>query len=162
MNIVVIGLGSMGKRRIRLIKAIYPQYDIAGVDSNIERVQAVEKEYQISCMISVPLLFEGIQKNIIKEIQKQGKYNKFKVGLRLSSMLMKLGIDKRKEIFADIHRTLGGNVRLLVSGGAELSPDVQKWYNSIGLLLTQGYGATETAPIVSAGYPPLELGRSAA
>lgn len=112
------------------------------------------KEYQISCMISVPLLFEGIQKNIIKEIQKQGKYNKFKVGLRLSSMLMKLGIDKRKEIFADIHRTLGGNVRLLVSGGAELSPDVQKWYNSIGLLLTQGYGTTETAPIVSAGYPP--------
>ena len=49
MNIVVIGLGSMGKRRIRLIKAIYPQYDITGVDSNIERVQAVEKEYQISC-----------------------------------------------------------------------------------------------------------------
>lgn len=53
MNIVVIGLGSMGKRRIRLIKAIYPQYDIIGVDSNIERVQAVEKEYQIFCFKSI-------------------------------------------------------------------------------------------------------------
>ncbi len=112
------------------------------------------KEYQISCMISVPLLFEGIQKNIIKEIQKQGKYNIFRAGLRLSSMLMKIGIDKRKEIFKDIHRSLGGNVRLFVSGGAELSKDVQKWYNNIGILLTQGYGATETSPIVAAGYPP--------
>ncbi len=112
------------------------------------------KEYQISCMISVPLLYEGIQKNIIKEVQKAGKYNKFKVGLRLSSMMMKIGIDKRKEIFADIHRSLGGNVRLFVSGGAELSADVQKWYNSIGITLTQGYGATETSPIIAAGYPP--------
>ena len=112
------------------------------------------KEYQISAMISVPLLFEGIQRNIIKEIKKQGKYNKFKVGLRLSSMLMKVGVDKRKDIFSDIHRSLGGHLRLLVSGGAELSKDVQKWYNNIGITLTQGYGATETSPIVSAGYPP--------
>lgn len=95
------------------------------------------KEYQISYMISVPLLYEGIQKTIIKEIQKQGKYKIFKVGLRLSSMLMKLGIDKRKEIFKDIHRSLGGNIKLFVSGGAELSPEVQKWYNSIGITLTQ-------------------------
>lgn len=48
------------------------------------------KEYQISCMISVPLLYEGIQKKIINEIKKQGKYKMFKVGLRLSSMLMRL------------------------------------------------------------------------
>ncbi len=112
------------------------------------------KEYQISCMISVPLLFESIYKNIIKEIEKKGKYRAFKAGLRLSSILMKLGIDKRKEIFEDIHQSLGGNVRLLVSGGAELSKDVQKWYNDVGLLLTQGYGASETSPIVAAGYPP--------
>lgn len=112
------------------------------------------KEYQISCMISVPLLFESIYKNIIKEIKKQGKYRTFKTGLRLSSILMKIGIDKRREIFKDIHQSLGGNVRFLVSGGAELSKDVQKWYNNIGIFLAQGYGATETSPIVSAGYPP--------
>lgn len=112
------------------------------------------KEYQITAMISVPLLYEGIQKNIIKEVKKQGKYNVFRAGLRLSSMLMKIGIDKRREIFKDIHRSLGGHVRLFVSGGAELSKEVQKWYNNIGILLTQGYGATETSPIVAAGYPP--------
>lgn len=64
------------------------------------------KEYKVTMMISVPLLFEGIQKAILREIKKRGKERIFKIGLRLSRMLMKVGIDKRKEIFSDIHKQL--------------------------------------------------------
>lgn len=53
MKIIVIGLGSMGKRRIRLIKRVYPQYTLIGIDSNPERVKMVEKEYQIACYESI-------------------------------------------------------------------------------------------------------------
>lgn len=53
MKIIVIGLGSMGKRRIRLIRSIYPEYTLMGIDSNHERMEAVEKEYQITCYESI-------------------------------------------------------------------------------------------------------------
>ncbi|MCM1534385.1 MAG: Gfo/Idh/MocA family oxidoreductase [Clostridium sp.] len=49
MKIVVIGLGSMGKRRIRLLKQMYPDLSLVGVDSNEERMQAVSQEYGILC-----------------------------------------------------------------------------------------------------------------
>ncbi len=53
MNICVIGLGSMGKRRIRLLKEINPEFVIIGIDSNIERVKNVSEEYHIVCQSSL-------------------------------------------------------------------------------------------------------------
>lgn len=50
MNILVIGLGSMGRRRIRLMKAMNPEYHIIGVDSNADRAGKVAEEYQITCV----------------------------------------------------------------------------------------------------------------
>ena len=110
------------------------------------------KEYKVTCMISVPLLYGGIQTAVLRNIKKRGKEKSFKVGLHMASLLNKVGFDKRKEIFRDLHNSLGGSVRLLISGGAELSKDLQKWYNNVGLFLGQGYGATETGPIISAEY----------
>lgn len=53
MNILVIGLGSMGRRRVRLIKAMNPEYLIIGVDSNTDRAGKVAEEYQITCVPSM-------------------------------------------------------------------------------------------------------------
>ncbi len=53
MNIVVIGLGSMGKRRIRLIRALNPEYQIVGVDSNSVRAGKATEEFQIACVSSM-------------------------------------------------------------------------------------------------------------
>ncbi len=49
MKVVVIGLGSMGRRRIRLLKQMYPELSLAGVDSNEERMQNVSQEFGILC-----------------------------------------------------------------------------------------------------------------
>ena len=47
MNVLVIGLGSMGKRRIRLISEMYPMYDLYGVDNRKDRREEVEKRFNI-------------------------------------------------------------------------------------------------------------------
>ena len=57
MNILVIGLGSMGKRRIRLLKKMYQQYHIYGVDLNAQRCAFVKKEYE---METFPTIEEAV------------------------------------------------------------------------------------------------------
>ena len=53
MNIVVIGLGSMGKRRIRLIKEMYPEFFICGIDGREDRRKEASELYGISCFSSL-------------------------------------------------------------------------------------------------------------
>ena len=108
------------------------------------------KEYRISAMISVPILYENMYKKVIKGIEKQGKLEKVKKGIKISNFLLKFHIDIRKKIFKDIHAILGGNVRLFVSGAAALDPEVEKGFNDLGFRTLQGYGLTETSPVIAA------------
>ena len=110
------------------------------------------KEYQATAMISVPLLFESIYKQIMRKIDKQGKTNKVKFGIILSNVLRKVGIDKRRVVFKDIHEALGGKLRLCVTGAAALDPEVEKGFNNFGIEVYQGYGLTETSPVVAAEH----------
>ena len=108
------------------------------------------KEYHITVMISVPILYEAMYKRIMKTVEKQGKLKKLQSGIKLSQFLLKFGIDVRKKLFKEIHDTLGGKVRLFVSGGAALDPEVEKGYNQLGFKMYQGYGLTESSPVIAA------------
>ena len=108
------------------------------------------KEYQITAMISVPILFESMYKKVMKGIEKKGKLKKKKKGIKISNFLLKFGIDIRKKIFKEIHDTLGGKVKLFVAGGAALDPEAEKGFNELGFTMYQGYGLTETSPVVAA------------
>ena len=108
------------------------------------------KEYDITAMISVPALFEGMFKQVKRTIQKQGKWEKVQKGLKISRFLLKLGIDLRQKIFKEIHQALGPNLRLLVAGGAAMDPETERYFNDLGFNLYQGYGLTETSPVVAA------------
>ena len=59
-----------------------------------------------------------------------------------------------KKVFNDIYENLGGNVRIIVSAAAPIDPKVGKWLQNIGICFLQGYGLTETSPIVALN--PLE------
>lgn len=111
------------------------------------------KEYQISVMISVPLLFENMYQKLWKTIEKQGKTKKVKFGLFITNLLMKFGIDKRREIFKEILDSLGGKVRLFVAGAAAFDKEAEEGFNKFGIATFQGYGLTETSPVIAAEHP---------
>ena len=108
------------------------------------------KEYKITAMISVPILFEAMYKRVMKGIEKKGKLEAVKKGIKISQFLLKFGIDIRKKVFKEIHDNLGGKVRLFVAGGAALDPEAEKGFNQLGFTMYQGYGLTETSPVVAA------------
>lgn len=107
------------------------------------------REYGVTAFINVPAMIEGLHKTVWKNIEKSGKKDTVKAALKLSNGLMKLGIDVRKKLFKQIHAGLGGKVRLVVSGAAALNPKVAKNLNDMGITLYQGYGLTETSPVLS-------------
>ena len=108
------------------------------------------KEYQITAMISVPILFEGMYKKVMKSIEKKGKLETVKKGIKISNFLLKFGIDIRRKIFKEIHDNLGGKVRLFVAGGAAFDPEAEKGFNELGVRTLQGYGLTESSPVIAA------------
>lgn len=108
------------------------------------------KEYEITAMISVPILFENMYKRVMKTIEKQGKLEKVKKGIKISQFLLKFKIDIRKKLFKEIHNNLGGKIRVLVAGGAALDKETEKGFNELGFNVLQGYGLTETSPVIAA------------
>ena len=107
------------------------------------------KEYQITAMISVPILFESMYKRIMKNIEKNGKMEKVKKGIKISNTLLKFGIDVRRKLFKEIHDNLGGKLRLLVAGGAALDAEAENGFNEFGFTMLQGYGLTESSPVIA-------------
>lgn len=107
-------------------------------------------EYKVSVFVGVPILIDKMYSTIIKEIEKQGKTKLINFAIKISNILLKFHIDIRRKIFKELINALGGNMRFIVSGGAPLDSKVSKWFNQIGIHLVQGYGLTETSPVISA------------
>lgn len=89
-------------------------------------------------------------KKIWKEIEKQGKAKLIKTVIPITNFLLKLGIDIRRKVFKDIINQLGGHIRFVVSGASAIDKKVAKGFNDFGILTVQGYGLTETSPVLTA------------
>ena len=105
-------------------------------------------EYHVSVMACVPAIYERIFKIIRKGIEKQGKLDDV---LEKEEMFRDKTMEERKEVFKEIHDMLGGNIRLFISGAAALDRTIEQKYRLLGINLVQGYGLTETSPIVGVG-----------
>lgn len=116
----------------------------------IRYIQNNMKEYKVSVFVCVPLLIESMHKKILKEIEKQGKTKLIKIAIPISNFLLRFGIDIRRKLFKDIINNLGGKIRLIISGASKLDPNVAKAFNDFGILTIQGYGLTETSPVLAA------------
>lgn len=102
-------------------------------------------------LLAVPLLWEAMYRKIYGAIQSMpGGSFKYRLGLTISTVGELLGSRGiRKKIFSKVHNKLGGRMRLCISGGAGISPDVVDGFQKLGFTFLQGYGLTETAPILS-------------
>ena len=116
----------------------------------LRHIQKNLVEYQVSTFVCVPLLIESIYKKIWQEIEKTGQTKKVKFGMKLSKFLLKFGIDIRAKLFKQIIDKLGGKIRSVISGASGLDPKVAEGFRAFGISVVQGYGLTETSPVLAA------------
>ncbi len=119
----------------------------------IGNIQGDLKKYQPYNFSGVPLVVETIYDRIWKTARKTGREDILKKGLKISNTLMKLGIDKRRKIFKTIIDNLGGNLNMIVCGGANLDPKYEKGMHDFGIEIYNGYGMTECSPAITCNRP---------
>jgi long-chain acyl-CoA synthetase len=107
------------------------------------------REYGVTILVAVPAILESMYRKLQEGIQKSGKTRLVGILTRLSDILRFLGIDLRRKIFKSVFEKLSPGLRLAVSGAAPLDPAVVTGFEKMGLILLQGYGLTETSPVIS-------------
>ena len=108
------------------------------------------EEYKISVFVAVPLVLETIYKKIQKGIRDQGKEKLVNMMSKLANFLLIFHIDIRRKVFKSVLDQLGGNLRIAYFGAASMDKKVIEGYNNFGIDTVQGYGLTETSPLIAA------------
>ncbi len=134
----------------------------------LEKLMSNIEEAQPTIMVVVPRLFEVIRARMIKAVEKQGKMPNYMLDKalvigerdyngkkRLRDAPMRLILSRAFK--PKIQARFGGRLKALVSGGAPLNPDIGIFFQSLGITLLQGYGQTESAPIISCNRPKAGL-----
>ncbi|MBL8610173.1 MAG: AMP-binding protein [Myxococcales bacterium] len=119
---------------------------------NGERLTRGLKEGRITGMVGVPAVWQLLERRILGKVHARGKAAEtvFNVGTEVNRFLAKNAkIDLGRLLFGEVHAGLGGHVRWLISGGAALPPSTHKLFQGLGLKLTEGYGLTEAAPVLT-------------
>lgn len=106
-------------------------------------------EYECTVLVAVPAIVEVLYKRIKKQIEKEGKTKLVNNMAKVTNVLDKLHIKVKDKVFKEVHNALGGHLRLLVSAAAPIDPEILKGLQDLGIRAIQGYGLTETAPVVS-------------
>ena len=107
-------------------------------------------EFGVTVLVVVPAILEAMYKKMKEGIRKSGKENLLNAFGSVSGALRMVGIDVRRKLFSSVLNKLGPGLRLAVSGAAPLDKEVVTGFDRIGLRLIQGYGLTETSPVIAA------------
>ena len=108
------------------------------------------KEYKVTGFVCVPVLLETMYKRILQGIEKQGKTKLFNRMTAFSNFLLKFKIDIRRILFKSVLNQLGGHLRIVVYGAASIDKNTVIGLKNIGINMLNGYGLTETSPVLSA------------
>ena len=154
------------------------QYLPIGMGAQIYYAEGLEKlasnieETRPTLMVVVPRLFEVLRARIMKQVEKQGKLPNYLMARALaigarkadgSASNIRRIIDAPMDFFIErtlrpkIRQRFGGRLKALVSGGAPLNPDVGLFFDAMGLTMLQGYGQTESGPVISCNRPSVGL-----
>lgn len=113
-----------------------------------EALRHALREYKISVIIGVPRVWEMLHKAIMNKINSSWITKKiFKICQSINSKTLS------RLVFKKVYNELGGSLRVMASGGAKLDPEVSRDYLTLGLPMIEGYGLTETSPIIAFNKP---------
>lgn len=107
------------------------------------------KEYHVHILMGVPTVFEMFYRRVQQGIDKSGKRRAFTALYHFSNFLRFFHIDLRRKFFKDILDNFGGDFYIAIAGAAALNRDIIKFFDGIGIEILQGYGMTETSPVVA-------------
>ena len=120
------------------------------ISSGLKYIMNELKTFKPTHLILVPLFVETFYKRIMSAAEKSGKLDTLKKGIKISNFLLKLGIDIRKKLFGEsVLSNFGGELEMIICGGAALNQDIIDFFESIGITILNGYGITECAPLIS-------------
>ena len=134
---------------INLLMAIHIGTLVVLIDElSASAILGALQKYKITIVVGVPRLWEMIHKGLMEKIKSS------KIANLLFELCKKVkSVTLSKIVFKKVHQALGGNIRYLVSGGAKLDPNIMDDFKVLGIKVLEGYGLTETSPIISFTRP---------
>lgn len=119
----------------------------------LKYLQKNMKEYKVTIFLAVPLILEAMFKKVMKTVENNGMAGKMKAIRGFTRGLNAVGIRPNRRIFKGVLDAFGGELRFLFVGGAPCSPEVIRGFQDFGIQVIQGYGLTETSPIIAGEAP---------
>ena len=127
------------------------------INKSLKKLPDDFKKCKPQHLFAVPLIVETLYKNIWSTAKKQGKDKALKLLIKISDALLRCKIDLRKILFKSVISAFGGNIDLIVSGGAPIDQKYIKAFKSFGITILNGYGITECGPIVAVNRNKLNV-----
>lgn len=116
---------------------------------NLRRIPENLQETRSTAMLGVPLLWHAIYRKIETAMAEKGVW-KVNAAKKIAAFAERIpGLNLRRLLFAKVHKKFGGCLRILISGGAAIDPSVARGFRELGIEFLQGYGLTESAPIIT-------------
>lgn len=119
------------------------------ISSGLKYLAREMQEQKPSHLILVPLFVENLYKKIWSTAAKKGQDKTLRQMISLSNGIRKIGIDVRRKMFGSILGMFGGELEMIICGGAALNQDIIDTFDALGITILNGYGITECAPLIS-------------
>ena len=135
--------------------AIFGQNSIGSniyISSGIRYVSKELKEEKPGHICAVPLYLETFYRKLTAGIKDSGKEGLVRFLMKLSNALRKIGIDVRKPLFKSVLASFGGELNMLISGGAPINQEIIDTFDALGITVLNGYGITECAPLIAVNH----------
>ena len=119
------------------------------ISSGLRYITRELKEQEPEHLVLVPLYLETFYRKILATVKEQGKEKLLFKMIAASNSMRRVGIDLRTKLFASVRAAFGGKVKMIISGGAPINPEILSFFDAIGISTLNGYGITECAPIIA-------------
>lgn len=133
-----------------ILAPMYRGATVAFAD-DLRHITPTMREIRPTVIVGVPMLLDIIYKKIWQNIRKQGMERKIKASIHLTNAIPspRTRLLAKRRAFSDIHKSFGGKLRALITGGASVDPDILKGLRDLGIQAYQGYRLTECAPLAA-------------